>query len=198
MLDDGRLTDGKGRTVSFANAVMILTSNLGSHFLSPPPESDEFKVPSTSKARGGKVIREITPELRELVMQSVRAHFRPEFLNRLDDIVLFAPLREASLRTIVQQQAAAIGKRLDDRDVKLVLSSPAVEFVLQEAWHPTHGARPLRRYLEQNVTTELSKMVLTGKLPDHSTVSVGVDAVSGKTPRLKFSVTPNGPEKMES
>jgi ATP-dependent Clp protease ATP-binding subunit ClpB len=181
VLDDGRLTDGKGRTVNFSNAVIIMTSNLGSQHLSEknvPLDAPEAPVPERVK---------------EQVMNVVRQHFRPEFLNRLDDIVLFSPLRRDSLRKIVIQQAQGVGERLKERDIQLNLDASAVDFVLEQAWDPAYGARPLRRYLDHHVATELSRMLLAGKLPEHSTVTVSAPRPMTADGQLVFRVTPHPP-----
>lgn len=160
VLDDGRLTDGKGRTVNFANCVMIMTSNLGSQHLNDktvPFDGPEGPVPE---------------KVKDMVMSAVRQHFRPEFLNRLDDIIVFSPLRKDSLRKIVVQQAQGVSDRLKEKDINLVLEPSAVDYVLEQAWDPLYGARPLRRFLDHNVATELSRMLLGGKLHDHSIVTV--------------------------
>jgi ATP-dependent Clp protease ATP-binding subunit ClpB len=181
VLDDGRLTDGKGRTVNFANAVIIMTSNLGSQYLNEktlPLDAPEGPVPE---------------KVKEMVMSVVRQHFRPEFLNRLDDIVVFSPLRKESLRKIVVQQAQSVGDRLKERDIQLHLDPSAVDFVLEQAWDPAYGARPLRRFMDHHVATELSRMLLAGKLPEHSTVNVSAPRPQTKDGQLKFTVTPHAP-----
>jgi len=179
VLDDGRLTDGKGRTVNFANCVMIMTSNLGSQFLNE--KSVPFDAPEAP----------VSQKVTEMIMGVVRQHFRPEFLNRLDDIIVFAPLRRDSLRKIVIQQAQGVADRLKDKDIALVLDPSAVEFVLEQAWDPAYGARPLRRFLDHAVATELSRMLLGGKLPEHSTVSVSCPRPPPKdSDGLVFQVKP--------
>lgn len=168
VLDDGRLTDGKGRTVNFSNCVMIMTSNLGSQYLNEktiPFDAPEGPVPE---------------KVKDMVMNVVRQHFRPEFLNRLDDIILFAPLRKESLRKIVVQQAQGVGDRLKEKDISLVLEPSAIDYVLEQAWDPAYGARPLRRFLDHNVATELSRMLLAGKLTEHSIVTVSSPRPSPK------------------
>jgi len=154
------LTDGKGRTVNFANCVMIMTSNLGSQYLNEktvPFDAPEGPVPD---------------KVKDMVMGVVRQHFRPEFLNRLDDIIVFSPLRKESLRKIVIQQAQGVADRLKEKDINLVLEPSAVDYVLEQAWDPAYGARPLRRFLDHHVATELSRMLLGGKLNEHSIVTV--------------------------
>jgi len=174
VLDDGRLTDGKGRTVDFSNVVIIMTSNIGSEIL----------LKSVSKE--GRV----TDEAKEKVIAMVKQHFRPEFLNRLDDMVLFSPLSSDDLRSIVQLQFASVLKRLEDRDITVTLTQPATDNILKTAYDPLYGARPLRRYLEKHVVTQLSKMIISGELQDHSQVSIELaDKDSGK---LHFKITQGG------
>jgi ATP-dependent Clp protease ATP-binding subunit ClpB len=180
VLDDGRLTDGKGRTVNFANAVLIMTSNLGSQHLSMAEKGANMDAPEGP----------VPERVKEMVMNVVRQHFRPEFLNRLDDIVVFAPLRKESLRKIVVQQTAQVAERLQERDITLRLEPSAIDFVLEQAWDPAYGARPLRRFLDHHVATELSRMVLGGALPEHSNVVVSAPRPMTKDGSLIFKVTP--------
>jgi len=173
VLDDGRLTDSQGRTVDFSNAIIILTSNLGSDFL----------LEAADKFKQGK----IPEDVRGKVMGVVKKHFRPEFLNRLDDIVVFQPLSSSNLREIVTIQLANLSRRLVERDITLDIDTSATDFVLSEAYDPAYGARPYRRYLEKHVVTQLSKMILDGSLPDHSSVTIVLDKT--KTPaQLAFNV----------
>jgi len=176
VLDDGRLTDGKGRTVNFANCVMIMTSNLGSQFLNEkniPFDAPEGPVPD---------------KVREMVMTVVRQHFRPEFLNRLDDIIVFSSLRKEALRKIVNLQAQGVADRLKEKDIALVLEPSAIDYVLEQAWDPAYGARPLRRFLDHHVATELSRMLLGGKLVEHSIVTVSAQRPAPKDGGLMFAV----------
>jgi len=172
VLDDGRLTDGQGRTVDFSNTVIIMTSNLGSEYLLQAIE--DSKTGTISEAA------------KEKVMGKVKQHFRPEFLNRLDDIVTFAPLSPADLQHIITLQVAGVAKRLEDRDIKLTLDPSALNFVLEQAYDPVYGARPLKRYLEKHIVTILSRMLLSNELPDHSNV-----VVSAKGGEFTFAVTEN-------
>jgi ATP-dependent Clp protease ATP-binding subunit ClpB len=144
VLDDGRLTDGQGRTVDFRNTILILTSNLGSQFL-----VDEALAPQAK---------------RDLVMASVRAAFKPEFLNRLDDIVLFDALGTEELGRIVLQQVASLQRRLAERRLRLVLTG----------YNPAYGARPLRRLVQTSIGDQLAKEILAGLIPDGATVRVDV------------------------
>ena len=146
LLDDGRLTDGQGRTVDFTNCVIILTSNIGSQHLLTLNESASS----------------ITEDIRDRVLYEVRAHFRPEFLNRLDDLVLFNPLRPENLLKIIQMLAGEISDRLASRvnGATLVLTDSAARVLLEEAYDPSYGARPLRRHLEKRLVTQLSRLLL--------------------------------------
>ena len=155
VLDDGRLTDGQGRTVDFRNTILILTSNLGSQFLVDPALSEESK--------------------KDLVMQTVRASFKPEFLNRLDDIVLFDPLGTDELGLIVRQQVASLQKRLADRRLTLHVTEDAQEWLVLTGYSPTYGARPLRRLVQASIGDQLAREILAGNVPDGSTVTVDVD-----------------------
>jgi ATP-dependent Clp protease ATP-binding subunit ClpB len=166
LLDDGRLTDGKGRTVDFSNTVVILTSNLGAEHLN----NAEFGT-------GPK----------QLVMESVRNHFRPEFVNRLDEIIIFSPLQKQSLRKIVRNLVALMGQRLRDREITLEFDDSAVDVVLEEAWDQAYGARPLKRYLDKHVATELSRLIVKGDLSNNSKVEVTGNG--NKRRRLSFAVT---------
>lgn len=152
VLDDGRLTDSKGRTVSFSNTLIILTSNLGSSIL--------LEQGATDAARAA-------------VLQTVHGHFRPEFLNRLDELVIFEPLQPAQLRDVARLQAVEIAERLKDRNITLKLTDAALDLAVKEAYDPHFGARPLRRWLEHTIVTQLSRMIIAGDLPDDSILTVG-------------------------
>jgi len=164
VLDDGRLTDGQGRTVDFTNTIIIMTSNVGAEIL--------------LQARG-----QVTPEVKQQVMQMVQTSFRPEFLNRIDDIVFFHSLSQENMRAIVHVQLNDLVARLKERNIGVSLSDKAADLVLGESYDPAFGARPLRRFLEKNIVTELSKMIIRGELQDNQ--EVRVDAVNNK---LHFSV----------
>ena len=172
VLDEGRLTDSHGRTVDFKNTVIILTSNLGSHFIL----EDE-------NARAGK--DGLTSTTRDKVMGTVQKAFRPEFLNRLDDIILFEPLGRSAIAEIVKMQLTILEKRLVERKIKLQIDDKGLAFVAAEAYHPSYGARPLKRYLEKNVTTALSKSLLTEELQSESIVTLSSDGS-----KIKFVSSP--------
>jgi len=157
VLDDGRLTDGKGRTVDFTNVVIILTSNLGSeHLLS------DIKVDAGS----------ISEATKDKVMTAVKRHFRPEFLNRLDDVVIFSPLVKDQLKEIVKIQMRSLVKRLEDRNITVDLDDDAAALILQQSYDPLYGARPMRRYLEKHLVTQLSRLIIGGGLKERDTVRV--------------------------
>lgn len=154
VLDDGRLTDSQGRTVDCRNAVFILTSNLGGRLLA------EHAVDG------------ITESVRESVMTEVRAAFRPEFLNRLDEIVLFRPLGEAEVTSIAALLLAALNRRLEARRIRIELDDKALAWVADRGFDPVYGARPLRRTLQREVETPLARMILAGEAPDGSLIKV--------------------------
>ena len=194
VLDDGRLTDGQGRTIDFSNVIIVLTSNLGSEYLLNLRPKNVSKMAidsddSDSETEAKSDETEIPETTRERVMDLVKKHFRPEFLNRLDDIVFFTPLSGKNLKEIVQQQATLLSRRLHDRNIRLNITNPAVGYVLEQAYDPNYGARPIKRFLEKNVVTQLSKMIISGALQDHSTVNIGAEKGKG----LTFDVVFNGP-----
>eukprot|EP01018_Ginkgo_biloba_P010134 Gb_39383 [translate_table: standard] len=172
MLDDGRLTDGQGRTVNFSNTVIILTSNLGAeHLLSGLVGQSTMKV------------------AREKVMQEVKRHFRPELLNRLDEIVVFDPLSYEQLRKVARLQMRDVAIRLAERGVALAVTDAALDHVLEEAYDPVYGARPLKRWLERKVVTQLSRMLVNEEIDENSTVCI--DATAGQK-TLSYRVEKNG------
>ncbi|OUM41946.1 ATP-dependent chaperone ClpB [Arthrobacter agilis] len=152
VLDDGRLTDGQGRTVDFRNVILVLTSNLGSQFLVDPSLDDAAK--------------------RSAVMSAVNANFRPEFLNRLDDVVIFDPLSLDELSRIVELQVKSLGERLHDRRLELDVSAAASEWLALTGFDPAYGARPLRRLVQREIGDRLAKGILAGEIVDGDTVVV--------------------------
>jgi ATP-dependent Clp protease ATP-binding subunit ClpB len=157
ILDDGRMTDAQGRTVNFKNTVIIMTSNIGSTYL-------------TEGAADGQ----ITPQARERVMRDLRQAFRPEFLNRIDDVVLFKPLTRAEIESIVDLQVADLRRRLTDHDIRLDLTEPARRFVAEAGYDPVYGARPLKRFLQRQLETRIGRAIVAGQVPDGSTITVSV------------------------
>jgi len=172
VLDDGRLTDGQGRTVDFTNTVIIMTSNLGAEYL--------------LAGLMGKCTME---KAREMVMQEVRKHFKPELLNRLDEIVVFDPLSHDQLRKVARLQLKDVASRLAERGIALGVTEAALDVILAESYDPVYGARPIRRWLEKRVVTELSKMLVREEIDENSTVYI--DAAYNKK-ELKYRVEKNG------
>ena len=162
ILEDGRLTDNQGRTVSFKNTIIIMTSNLGSDLI----RTSENKL---------------TVESSKMVSERIKAHFKPEFLNRVDDIVVFNPLGKDELRKIVELMVKNINRVLADRNIEIKLTEKAVDKVLEDSFDPVYGARPVRRYLEKNIEKILAVKILKEELGEGD--SVVVDS-SGE----KFSV----------
>ncbi|GIQ77121.1 ATP-dependent chaperone ClpB [Bradyrhizobium sp. RD5-C2] len=154
VLDDGRLTDGQGRTVDFRNTLIIMTSNLGSEFLVNQPEGED------------------TAAVRDQVMGVVRAHFRPEFLNRIDEIILFHRLQRNEMGRIVEIQFARLTKLLEDRKIELTLDPKARNWLAEKGWDPAYGARPLKRVIQRSVQDPLAEMILAGEVKDGDRVLI--------------------------
>ena len=158
ILDDGRVTDSQGRTVDFKNTVIIMTSNIGSHYLLEGISGDA----------------EISESARSSVMRDLRGHFRPEFLNRIDEIVLFKPLSLSEITSIVGLLIADVTKRLAERNIKLEVSQDAKEFIANSGYDPVYGARPLKRYIQRELETRIGRAIISDELPPGSTLKVGV------------------------
>jgi ATP-dependent Clp protease ATP-binding subunit ClpB len=148
VLDDGRLTDGQGHTVDFRNTLIVMTSNLGSEYLANQPEGED------------------TDAVRDQVMAVVRANFRPEFLNRVDEIILFHRLKRNEMTKIVDIQMARLVKLLEDRKITLELEPSAREWLADKGWDPAYGARPLKRVIQKSVQDPLAEMILSGSIKD--------------------------------
>jgi len=157
VLDDGRLTDGQGRTVDFRNTLIIMTSNLGSEFLVNQPEGEEISA------------------VREQVMGMVRAHFRPEFLNRVDEIILFHRLQKSEMGRIVEIQFSRLSKLLEERKITLTLDAAARDWLAAKGWDPAYGARPLKRVIQRNVQDPLAEMILAGEVRDGDRVVISAE-----------------------
>jgi ATP-dependent Clp protease ATP-binding subunit ClpB len=157
VLDDGRLTDGQGRTVDFRNTLIIMTSNLGSEFLVNQPEGED------------------TGAVREQVMGMVRAHFRPEFLNRVDEIILFHRLKREHMGRIVDIQIQRLAKLLEDRKIVVQLDAKARDWLAERGYDPAYGARPLKRAIQKAVQDPLAELILSGKVKDGDKVAVSAD-----------------------
>ncbi|XID85672.1 ATP-dependent chaperone ClpB [Pediococcus pentosaceus] len=157
VLDDGRLTDGQGRTVNFRNTILIMTSNLGSDLL--------LKNQSENK---------IDDNIRNQVQDVLHGYFRPEFLNRIDDIIMFTPLSKQDVRQIVIKLIHNLSMRLSDQEISLSISDDAQDYIVEQAYDPAFGARPLRRYITKNIETPLAKEIISGRVRPNSTVNIDV------------------------
>ena len=159
VLDDGRITDSTGKTVDFKNTILIMTSNIGSQYLLDGIDENG----------------NIKPEAEAMVMQDLRAHFRPEFLNRLDETILFKPLTKDNISHIVDLMVADVNRRLEDRELKVELTDNAKSFVTDHGYDPAYGARPLRRYLQKNVETLAARIILEGNISEGQTIVIDTD-----------------------
>lgn len=156
VLDDGRLTDGQGRTVDFRNTILILTSNLGSEILLNDLEVDD----------------KISPEAKKQVLDVAKAHFKPEFLNRIDDIIMFSPLSLNAIGKIVDKFIAQLSNRLEEQEISLTISDNARQWLAQKGYDPAYGARPLQRFITNQVETPLAREIISGEILPHSKVEI--------------------------
>ncbi|MBU5317520.1 ATP-dependent chaperone ClpB [Clostridium bornimense] len=165
ILDDGRLTDSKGKTIDFKNTIIIMTSNIGSSYLLEN-EGDE-----------------ISDKVRNLVMDSLKSRFKPEFLNRIDDIIMFKPLNNTQIGKIINIFLKNVKARLGEKDIKLEITDAALNLIANEAYDPHYGARPLKRYIVNTIETTLSKMIISGELKNNSTIKIDAE-----NENLKYTV----------
>ena len=149
VLDDGRLTDGKGTLVDFTNTIIIMTSNIGSEYILQGSSSD-------------------------LVINQVKAHFRPEFINRLDDIIVFSSLTQTQLHEIVKKQLFSITDRLKNKNIKMNISNDVIDYILENSYDPVYGARPIKRYIEKNIVTDLSKFLIKDNIKEDCTIEISL------------------------
>ncbi|MCI8416470.1 MAG: ATP-dependent chaperone ClpB [Lachnospiraceae bacterium] len=168
VLDDGRITDSQGRTVDFKNTILIMTSNIGSSYLLEGIDA------------GG----EISSQAQELVMDELRAHFRPEFLNRLDETILFKPLTKDHIGGIIHLLMGELNARLADRELSLTLTPKAEQFIVDNGYDPVYGARPLKRYVQKHVETLTARLILSGTISQGDTIAI--DLVDGKLTAQKI------------
>ena len=168
ILDDGRVTDAQGRTVDFKNSIIIMTSNIGSQYILDVAGDDTRY-----------------DEMRNRVMEAMRNSFRPEFLNRLDELIIFHSLQKSELRHIVQLQVDRLKQRLTDRKISLKLSSSALGFLAEVGYDPVFGARPLKRAIQRELETQIAKAILRGDFSDGDTIFVDV-----QNERLSFNRLP--------
>ena len=158
VLDDGRITDSTGKTVDFKNTIIIMTSNIGSQYL----------------LDGIDETGSITPEAEAMVMNDLRGHFRPEFLNRLDEIILFKPLTKENIAGIIDLMIQDLNKRIGDKELKIELTDSAKQFVVDRGYDPVYGARPLKRYLQKHVETLAAKIILGDEVRAGNTIVIDV------------------------
>jgi len=158
LLDDGRLTDNQGRTVDFKNCIVIMTSNIGSHYL------------IENIGRDGT----ISDEVKDVVEEEMKRHFRPEFINRIDDIVVFSPLTQGQIEIIIDLAMEDIKKRLSERSINIVLTGATKRFIAEEAYSPAFGARPVKRYLQKHIETEIAAKIIRGEVKDGETITIDV------------------------
>ena len=159
VLDDGRITDSQGRTVDFKNTILIMTSNLGSEYILNGIEDGEL----TAEAQG-------------MVDRLLQTHFRPEFLNRIDEIVTYKPLTKAEISRIVALMVDGLNKRLSDKQLRVELTDAAMNAVIDQGFDPTFGARPLKRYLQSKVETLIARRIIAADVKPGDILSVDVDA----------------------
>ena len=158
VLDDGRLTDGQGRTVDFKNTVIIMTSNLGSEYLAAQEEGEDVEA------------------VRPMVMDAVRRHFRPEFLNRIDEIILFRRLGREQMDSIVRIQLQRVEQRLAERRINLQIDAAALHWMGERGYDPVYGARPLKRVIQKELVDPIAKRLLAGEIKDGEVVAVTAGA----------------------
>lgn len=169
VLDDGRITDSQGRTIDFKNTVLILTSNLGSSYLLEGIDPD------------GNISQFAKDEINALLKQS----FRPEFLNRLDEIIFYKPLTKDNMRGIIDIQLKRLAERLNDQELLISVSDNAKNYIIDKAYDPVYGARPLKRYIQSNLETKIAQVIISENILPSSLISVDV-----KDDELTVSVTP--------
>ena len=162
MLDDGRITDSQGRTVDFKNTILIMTSNLGAEYLLDGIEEDGT----------------IDQKNQDMVMNELKSRFRPEFLNRLDEIIMFKPLTKTDIYAIINLLVADVNRRLTDKELSIELTEAGKNYVVEGGYDPMYGARPLKRFLQKNVETLAARLILAGNVGRGDTIEI--DAVDGK------------------
>ena len=164
VLDDGRITDSQGRTVDFKNTILIMTSNIGAQYLLDGIDSEG----------------NIEASAQEMVMGELRAHFRPEFLNRLDETILFKPLTKDNIGGIISLILADINRRLADRELGIALSEEAQHFIAENGYDPVYGARPLKRYIQKYVETLAARLILADAVTAGDTILIALDSTGSE------------------
>lgn len=158
VLDDGRITDSKGKTVDFKNTILIMTSNIGSSYLLEGIGEDG----------------EITDEAQRKVLDDLKLHFRPEFLNRLDETIMFKPLTKANIGSIIDLLVEDLNARLAEKELSLSITDEAKSFIMEHGYDPVYGARPLKRYLQKNVDTLVARLILAGNVSVEDVITIAV------------------------
>ena len=159
MLDDGRITDSKGKTVDFKNTILIMTSNIGSSYL----------------LEGIDETGEIKDEAQNMVMEELKLHFRPEFLNRLDETILFKPLTKDNITGIIDLLMEQMNQRLMDKELKVELTKEAKNYIVEQGYDPVYGARPLKRYLQKYVETLVARLILSDEISMGSIIEIALE-----------------------
>jgi ATP-dependent Clp protease ATP-binding subunit ClpB len=181
VLDDGRLTDGQGRTVDFRNTVIVMTSNLGSDRIQAVVEDHSFDTISFDDGAGDNLSDDSTTNenryqaMKNAVMEVVEGHFRPEFINRIDEVVVFHPLGKGQIRGIAEIQLGLLRHRLQDRDLSLVLSDEVMDKICEAGFDPVYGARPLKRAIQQLLENPLAQSVLSGQFAPGDEITGDLD-----------------------
>jgi ATP-dependent Clp protease ATP-binding subunit ClpB len=177
VLDDGRLTDGQGRTVDFKNVILVMTSNLGSQYLAEQNDGEDVEL------------------VRPMVMEAVRGNFRPEFINRIDEIILFRRLGRAEMDRIVPIQLRRLEALLASRDIKITLDDAAKTWLADKGYEPAYGARPLKRVIQKDVQDPLARLILSGAIKDGETVVVTAQPGSDELSFNGFTGQSDSPPK---
>jgi ATP-dependent Clp protease ATP-binding subunit ClpA len=166
ILDDGRLTDAKGRTVNFKNTIIILTSNAGSDVI------NKYAIGFAGESKKASKMQQSYEEMRERIREAIRSEFKPEFLNRLDDIIVFHHLSQSDLREIVDRQLDLVATRLAGRDIHITVSDKAKDYFAEKGFSTEYGARPLKRLIQHEILDELAKQMIDGSVKDGDTLHV--------------------------
>ena len=178
VLDDGRLTDNKGRTVNFKNTIIIMTSNMGSHLIQERFE-DLYKMEKSSSLSSPTLLNkrdELMESTKKEVLSMLKQQIRPEFLNRIDEIIMFTPLDEGQIKDIVRMQVNSVSKMLSDNGVRLKLTDSAIDFLSKAGFDPEFGARPVKRAIQRYLLNDLSKEILSGTVNRDSDIEVDAEA----------------------
>jgi ATP-dependent Clp protease ATP-binding subunit ClpA len=170
ILEDGHLTDAKGRKVNFKNTVIIMTSNIGSEMIMALGTKGEFGFGSSKK----KELGSSEENVKSKVMEALKEHFKPEFLNRIDEVIMFHPLNEKQIRTIVDLQLEQLEQRMEEKRIKLDVSSKAKDWLGTKGYDPNLGARPLKRVIQTELLDKLAMMIIRGELEDGSKVKIDI------------------------